>query len=99
MDCGILFSTYDLLISSKPLSKEEKARLKAAKAAEKWTVAQGKDDGAADKIQFGVRPVSDAVLCTVLGRNTDIPMFVSWLRTSSSSGYCEAMTEEGRAGQ
>ena len=58
--CGILFSTYDLLISSKPLSKEEKAQLKAAKAAEKWTVQQGKDDGAADKIQFGVRLVSDA---------------------------------------
>ena len=56
LECGVLFSTYDLLISSKPLSKDEKAKLKAAQAAEKWKVQQGNDDGAADKIQFGVQP-------------------------------------------
>ena len=53
MDCGILFSTYDLLISSKSLGKEAKAQLKAAKLAEKAKLQQGKDDGDADKIQFG----------------------------------------------
>ena len=55
LDCGILFSTYDLLISSKSLGKEAKAQLKAAKAAEKFKLQQGKDDGDADKIQFGAR--------------------------------------------
>jgi len=54
MDCGILFSTYDLLISSKSLGREAKAQLKAAKQAEHWKLQQGKDDGEADKIQFGV---------------------------------------------
>ena len=53
MDCGILFSTYDLLISSKSLGKEAKARLKAAQLMEKAKLQQGKDDGDADKIQFG----------------------------------------------
>ncbi len=53
MDCGILFSTYDLLISSKSLGKEAKAQLKAAKLAEKAKLQQGKDDGDADKIHFG----------------------------------------------
>ena len=53
MDCGILFSTYDLLISSKSLGKEAQAKLKAAKQAEKWKAQQGNDDGEADRIQFG----------------------------------------------
>ena len=57
MDCGILFSTYDLLISTPRLTAEQKAAVAAARAAENQAMLRREiqDEVNADEIIFGVR--------------------------------------------
>ena len=64
LDCGILFSTYDLLISTQRLTTAQQAAVKAAKNLQNQAMLREevRDDVNADEIIFGAQRRRQGVL-------------------------------------